>query len=448
MSIPAPHLRRQLFSLTAPIFVEILLIMLLGAMDVIMLSQYSDNAVAAVGVDTQILNMVFIVFEVFTAGTMVLCARYRGAREERDMTRVIGISLLFNGLAGLAVSLMLVFAAEPILAVMGIRPDLMPDAASYMRIVGGFAFLQGLSLTISAVLRSLEMAACPMFVTLLVNILNMAGNYTLIFGHFGAPALGVTGAAISTSLCRGVALLILAYILHRKGVRFPLAWFRPFPFDKARELLNIGLPAAGEFFSYQFSQIVITFFINKLGNEALAARTYCVNIIMFSYLFAQAIGQGGSILVGFLIGKHRLEAAYKMGWFCFKAAVAVTLSISMLTALLGSTIMRLLTDNPVIIHTAVLILFLDIPLEFGRPVNILAGFMLRSASDAGYVFRVGVAIMWTVSVGLSYLFGITLGWGLAGMWAAFILDENIRALLLGRRWRGRKWALKFRGRVA
>ena len=120
----------------------------------------------------------------------------------------------------------------------------------------------------------------------------------------------------------------------------------------------------------------------------------------------------------------------------------------MLTALLGSTIMRLLTDNPGIIHTAVLILFLDIPLEFGRPVNILAGFMLRSASDAGYVFRVGVAIMWTVSVGLSYLFGITLGWGLAGMWAAFILDENIRALLLGRRWRGRKWALKFRGRVA
>lgn len=448
MPSSSPHLRRQLFSLTTPIFVEILLIMLLGATDVIMLSQYSDNAVAAVGVDTQILNMVLIVFEVFTAGTMVLCARYRGAREERNMTRVIGISLLFNGLAGLAVSLLLVLLAGPILSVMGIRPDLMGDAVSYLRIVGGFAFLQGLSLTISAALRSLEMAAYPMYVTLLVNILNVAGNYALIFGNFGAPALGVTGAAISTSLCRAAALTILAFILYRKGVRFPSAWFRPFPFDKVRELLGIGLPAAGEFFSYQFSQIVITFFINKLGNEALAARTYCVNIIMFSYLFAQAIGQGGSILVGYLIGKHRLEAAYRMGWFCFKAAVTVTVSISVISAVLGPAILPLLTDNPAIIHMAVLILFLDIPLEFGRPVNILAGFMLRSASDAGYVFRVGVAIMWTVSVGLSYLFGITLGWGLAGMWMAFILDENIRALLLGRRWRGRKWALKFQGRAA
>lgn len=75
----AAHLRRQLFSLTSPIFVELLLIMLLSAVDVIMLSQHSDNAVAAVGVDTQILNMVFLVFEVFTAGTTVLCARYRGA---------------------------------------------------------------------------------------------------------------------------------------------------------------------------------------------------------------------------------------------------------------------------------------------------------------------------------------------------------------------------------
>lgn len=448
MPTPLPHLRRQLFSLTTPIFVEILLIMLLGAMDVIMLSQYSDNAVAAVGVDSQILNMVFLIFEVFTAGTMVLCARYRGARQERNMTQVIGISLLFNTLAGITVSLLLAACAEPILRAMGIRPDLMDDASAYMRVVGGFAFLQGLSLTISAVLRSMEMATYPMAVTLVINILNMAGNYALIFGHFGAPALGVAGAAISTAACRGVALLILAFILYRKGIRFPLAWFRPFPFDKLRELLGIGLPAAGEFFSYQFSQLVITFFINKLGNEALAARTYCVNIIMFSYLFASAIGQGGSILVGWLIGKHRIEAAYKIGWFCFKVAVLVTVSISVTTALLGRTIMELLTANPAIVHMGVVILLLDIPLEFGRPVNILGGFMLRSASDANYVFIVGVTVMWSVSVGLSYLFGITLGWGLAGMWAAFILDENIRALLLGRRWRGRKWAIKFQGGAA
>ena len=440
----AAHLRRQLFSLTSPIFVELLLIMLLSAVDVIMLSQHSDNAVAAVGVDAQILNMVFLVFEVFTAGTTVLCARYRGARDPENVTRIIGISLLFNGISGLAVSAALAVFAEPVLSLMGIRADLMADAASYMRIVGGMAFLQGLAFTISAVLRSMEMASNPMLVTLLMNLLNMAGNYTLIFGHFGAPALGVTGAAISTSACRAVALCLLAFILFRKGVRIPLRLFRPFPFGRLKELLAIGLPAAGEFFSYQFSQLVITFFINKLGNEALAARTYCVNIIMFSYLFASAIGQGGSILVGWLIGRHRIEAAYRMGRFCFRAALAVTVSISAVTALLGRFIVPLLTGNPEIIHLCVIILFVDILLEFGRPVNILAGFMLRSASDSGYVFLVGVTVMWSVATALSYVFGITLGWGLIGMWAAFTLDELIRALLLARRWRSMKWAEKFR----
>ncbi len=439
----AAHLRRQLFSLTSPIFVELLLIMLLSAVDVIMLSQHSDNAVAAVGVDTQILNMVFLVFEVFTAGTTVLCARYRGARDQENVTRVIGISLLFNGLSGLLVSAALALFAEPILHLMGIRPDLMNDAASYMKIVGGMAFLQGLAFTISAVLRSMEMASYPMFVTLIMNILNVAGNYTLIFGHFGAPSLGVTGAAISTSGCRAVALCLLLFILFRKGVRVPLRIFHPFPFGKLRELLGIGLPAAGEFFSYQFSQLVITFFINKLGNEALAARAYCVNIIMFSYLFASAIGQGGSILVGWLIGRHRIEAAYKMGWFCFKAALAVTVSISVITALLGHVIVPLLTDNPIIIKLCTTILFVDILLEFGRPVNILAGFMLRSASDSTYVFLVGVSIMWSVATALSYLFGIVLHWGLVGMWIAFTMDEVIRAVLLARRWGSMKWAEKF-----
>lgn len=437
------HLRRQLFCLTTPIFVEILLIMLLGVSDVIMLSQYSDNAVAAVGMDSQILNMVLLIFEVFTAGTMVLCARYRGAKQPDKVDQVIVISLFFNFFAGVCVSLLLFFLAAPILRLMGIRPDLMADAIIYMRVVGGFLFLQGLSLTMSAILRSMELASLPMVVTLLINILNILGNYALIFGNFGAPALGVLGAAISTSACRAVAVLLLAFLLYRAGVRVTMASLRPFPLQRLRELLAIGLPAAGEFFSYQLSQLVITFFINKLGNEALTARTYCVNIIMFSYLFASAIGQGGAIVVGYLIGKCRMQAAYKMGWFCFKAALLVTVSISIVTALLGRNIMELLSSNPAIIQMGVSILFLDIFLEFGRPINILAGFMLRSASDSTYVFFVGVIFMWSVATGLSYVFGIVLGWGLLGMWIAFTLDEIIRAILLGRRWRSMKWATKF-----
>ena len=439
MSIPAPHLRRQLFSLTAPIFVEILLIMLLGAMDVIMLSQYSDNAVAAVGVDTQILNMVFIVFEVFTAGTMVLCARYRGAREERDMTRVIGISLLFNGLAGLAVSLMLVFAAEPILAVMGIRPDLMPDAASYMRIVGGFAFFQAISLTLSSILRSAGMAYYPMQVTFLINIINIIGNYTLIFGHFGFPALGVEGAAISTSFSRGVAMCLLLFILFRKKLTFPPSFLWPFPFGVLRKMLSIGLPSGGEQLSYSLSQVVITYFVNMLGNEALAARTYAVNIVTFSYVFAMSVGQGGGICIGHLIGKGHKNAALLLGRYCIRITLMISFSVALLSALLGKSVMGLLSDNPEVVSLTALILCIDVVLELGRAVNILCVNFLRATGDAVYPFIIGLIFMWGVATVGGYVLGVTLGFGLVGMWIAFTMDESIRAALFWRRWQSRRW---------
>lgn len=99
-----------------------------------------------------------------------------------------------------------------------------------------------------------------MLVTVVVNILNIIGNYSLIFGKFGCPELGVEGAAISTAFSRGVSMVILFVILFRKHIhRFPLAYFRPFPFIELKNLMRVGLPSAGEQLSYSSSQVVITF---------------------------------------------------------------------------------------------------------------------------------------------------------------------------------------------
>ena len=90
---PTKTLRGQLFRLTGPIFVETLLIMLLGAMDTFMLSHYSDDTVAAVGVVNQLLSLVFLVFGVSTVGTSVLCSQYLGASQQANVRQVIGVSL-------------------------------------------------------------------------------------------------------------------------------------------------------------------------------------------------------------------------------------------------------------------------------------------------------------------------------------------------------------------
>ena len=351
--------------------------------------------------------------------------------------------MLVNLLVGGIISLILFTMARTILQWMGLGPELMADGMDYMRIVGAFAFFQAISLTLSASLRSANKAIYPMLVTVVVNILNIIGHYSLIFGQFGCPELGVEGAAISTAFSRGVSMVILFVILFRKHIhRFPLAYFRPFPFIELKNLMRVGLPFAGEQLSYSSSQVVITFFINMLGVEALATRTYCVNIIMFVYLFSISMAQGGAICIGHLIGEKKPHAAFLLGKYVMKKSVMITLILSGIIAASGHAILSWLTSNPEIIRMGVIVLLIDVVLEIGRPINIFATNALRAAGDVNYPFYVGLVVMWSVAVGIGYLFGIYWAWGICGMWVAFALDENIRGIIFVRRWYGMKWVNK------
>ncbi|MCD7925097.1 MATE family efflux transporter [Bacteroidaceae bacterium] len=435
--------RKNLAKLAVPIFIETLLIMMLGAVDTVMLSQYSDNSVAAVGVVNQLIMFAFLIFEVINIGTSVLCSQYLGAGMHKNMVQVVGVSLILNLVFGLFVSAVLHYGAHFLLTTMGLRPELMDYGVNYMEIVGAFAFFQAISLTISASLRSANKAVYPMMVTVVVNILNILGNYSLIFGKFGMPALGVEGAAISTAFARGVAMVILFVILFRKHIpKFPLAYFRPFPVKELKNLLKIGVPSAGENMSYSFSQVVLTYFINMLGNEALTTRTYVVNIVMFVYLFAIAMAQGGAICIGHLVGQKKIHAAYLLGKYVMRISILVSLVLSCIWALMGHTLFTWLTDNPEIIRLGTIILFVDVILEVGRAINIYATNALRATGDVNYPFYVGLVVQWSVAVGCGYLFGIHWGWGLVGMWCAFLLDENLRGIIFVQRWNSLKWAKK------
>ena len=436
-------LRRQLAMLSVPIFIETLLIMMLGAVDTFMLSRYSDESVAAVGVVNQIVMLAFLVFEVINLGTSVICSQYIGAGLNKRIPSVVMVALLTNLLLGLAVSGVLYFGDEMILRAMGLNEVLLPYGTAYMRIVGAFAFFQALSMTLSAALRADNLAIYPMAVTFIVNIVNIFGNYTLIFGKFGMPALGVEGAAISTATCRGIAMLLLFIVVRRTIVkRIPWNVFVKFPWRELKNLLRVGLPSAGEQVSYSSSQMVITYFINMLGVEALATRTYCVNLIMFAYLFCISIALGGAICIGHLVGHGRTRGAFLLGKLVMRLSIIITASLSLLLAIAGPWVMPLLSSNPEIISLGCTILWIDVLLEFGRPTNIFATNALRAAGDVNYPFYVGVVVMWSVAVVAAYFAGIVFGLGLVGMWLAFACDENIRGVVFIRRWYSMKWASK------
>ncbi len=439
----AKGLKRQLASLTGPIFIETLLIMTLGAVDTVMLSRHSDASVAAVGVVNQIVMLCFLVFEVINLGTSVLVSQYIGARLNDRVEKVVGVSLLVNLVIGLAISAMLYFGATAILRLMGLNDLLLGEGRGYMRIVGAFAFFQALSLTASAALRASNRAIYPMVVVGIVNILNIAGNYILIFGRFGAPALGAEGAAISTATSRAIAMVILNIILfHTVIKRFPWEIFRRFPTREFSNLLKIGLPSAGEQFSYSSAQIVMTFFINMLGVEVLAARTYVVNITMFGYLFCIAVSQGGAITIGHLVGKGKIHGAFILGKYVMRLALVITVTLSVAIASCGHSLMSLLTDNPEIISIGAALLWFDVLVEIGRPVNIFATNALRATGDVNYPFYVGLIVMWSLQVAGGYLCGIYFGLGIYALWLMIASDEITRGIIFTRRWWSMKWAGK------
>lgn len=439
----AKGLKRQLASLTGPIFIETLLIMTLGAVDTVMLSRHSDASVAAVGVVNQIVMLCFLVFEVINLGTSVLVSQYIGARLNDRVEKVVGVSLLVNLVIGLAISAMLYFGATTILRLMGLNDLLLGEGRGYMRIVGAFAFFQALSLTASAALRASNRAIYPMVVVGIVNILNIAGNYILIFGRFGAPALGAEGAAISTATSRAIAMVILNIILfHTVIKRFPWEIFRRFPTREFSNLLKIGLPSAGEQFSYSSAQIVMTFFINMLGVEVLAARTYVVNITMFGYLFCIAVSQGSAITIGHLVGKGKIHGAFILGKYVMRLALVITVTLSVAIASCGHSLMSLLTDNPEIISIGAALLWFDVLVEIGRPVNIFATNALRATGDVNYPFYVGLIVMWSLQVAGGYLCGIYFGLGIYALWLMIASDEITRGIIFTRRWWSMKWAGK------
>ena len=438
------NLRKDIRTLTLPIFIEMLLVTLMGATDTFMLSQYADEAVAAVGVANQLITFAFLVFQIINIGTSVLCSQYLGAGNRLKMEQVTAMALLLNIISGAVISFILSAGAPWLLTWMGLSPNLMQYGLPYMQLAGAFAFFQALHLTVSASLRADHKAIYPMITVMIVNVVNAIGNYALIFGHLGMPALGVEGAAIATNISRGVAAFTLFCVLFTRHIpfgRLMQAFSAPLKelTHEMKNLLRIGLPSAGENMSYNAQQVVITYFINMLGTEALTTRMYVVNVVMFVYIFSICIAQGASIVIGHLVGDHRYHATLKLGWYALRVAISITMVLSVLFAIMGKQIFSLLTDNPDIIALGCTVLIVDIAVEIGKVSNIYYTNVLRSVGDVNFPFYVGITVQWIVGVLFGWLFGIAFAWGLVGMWCAFILDEGIRGSIFVWRWHSRRW---------
>ncbi|MDR0271632.1 MATE family efflux transporter [Paenibacillus sp.] len=432
--------RLSLVSLTWPIFLELFLFMLMGSVDTFMISSVSDDAVSGVGAANQIISIAILLLEVIGSGAAIVVAQYLGSKKRLEAAKVTGNALTLNLAVGLILSVIFLGFGGYMLRLLNVHGDIFDYAQSYMRIVGGGIFLQALINALAATIRTHGFTKETMVVSLLMNILHVAGNYLLIFGHLGFPAMGVEGAAISTVFSRLACLLVFFWLMYRvMEVRVEWQFYIRLSKEYIRKILSIGIPSALENVVYQVCQLIFTLYVTYLGAEAMATRQYAGNISMYIYLFSMAIGMGTAIIVGHYVGSRHNQEAYTRVFQSVKWALAATVVIDLIIIAFRVPLMSLFTDNTAIIRMGAQVLLLSILLETGRTVNIVIINSLRASGDARFPVYMGLLSMVCMSLPLGYFLIFRLHLGLAGVWLAIAADEWTRAVIMYFRWKSRAW---------
>ncbi|MBQ4901405.1 MATE family efflux transporter [Paenibacillus sp. Marseille-P2973] len=433
----------SLFAVTWPILVDSVLRMMLGTVDVFMLSRISDKATGAVGLANEIIYFCILMFGFVGIGTSVAVSQYIGAGREKEASRISAMAITMNLIFGILVSMTLLFFGETLLHLLKLDPEQIGIASHYLRIIGGFIWIEALSYAVSSVIRASGHTKSVMYVTLGVNLLHVTGNYLLIFGNLGFPEMGVTGAAISTVVSRFLGIIVLLVILYRRipapiRLKDYVTWKRSY----AKQVLSVGLPAAGEHLAWQSQYLMIMSFVNMIGITALNTHVYVMNVSNYFMALALAIGAGTEIIVGQMVGAGEMKEAYRRLMKSVRISFILTFAVVGVAVIFRHGLIGMFTEDPAIIAAGASIFLLSLIIEPGRTFNIVIINSLRAAGDARFPVMMGVLSMWGVSVPLAYFLGVHLGFGLIGVWIAFTVDEWLRGLIMLLRWRSRAWEKK------
>lgn len=442
-SAQRPRRSGGILSLTWPIFIELLLQMLVGNADQIMVGWYDPNGVGAIGNANQITNLLLLVFSVICTASMILIAQYIGAEDTKRVNETYTVSLVVNGIFGLAIGGLLMALCGPIFHLMKVPEEIFADTCLYIRIIGGGMVFQSIYLTFTAFFRSSQMMKETMLISVLINLMNIGGNALLINGAFGLPALGVAGAAVSSDVSRIFGVVVIAILFRRRfGPVIRLSHLRPFPVDQLRRLLRIGLPTGGESISYNLSQICIQSICNNFALFVINTRVYANMFAMLTYMFASAVSQATQVVVARLMGAEQIEEVDRRVKRTLLVSLVISTLVSVVLYLFSTPLLRLFTSDQAVLELFHTIMLIEIPLEIGRAVNIVMCRSLQACGDIRFPIAICVFSAWLTAVGGGLLLSMPMGLGLAGLWIAMACDECLRAVLFLWRWRSRAWCRK------
>lgn len=441
------HYRSETIKLTIPVFLELLISSLFGMVDMMMVgnsgaAHITTPSIAAIGITNQVMFIGIAIAQSIGAGGTAMISRYCGAQEEEKIPNVVKhLIVIMIILVIIPFVTLNQLVPQKIMTFIGAEQDTINIGINYFRVVIlGFIF-QSLNLAIFASMRGAGDTRTPMMINIFVNLLNVFGNYILIFGKLGLPAFGVTGAGISTSLSHVIAFIILIIILLNESHIVKLDLSKGFRFNKPiiENLVRIGGPAALEQVGFRMGVVLFIKIVSGLGTVVYATHQIASNIISLSFSPGQSFGIAASTLVGRSLGEERVDKAEIFIKESNRLALISSIFFGAIFYFFGPQITGLYTDDLSVIQESINIMkVMAIIQPFQASAFALSG-GLRGAGDTVSTLIVTMVGVIVIRLSVAYVLINIVGIGLVGAWLAMLFDQIVRWIGISLRYRTGKW---------
>lgn len=431
----------DLRKLLIPLMVEQLLNSMMGMVDTVMVSNVGGAAISAVSLVDSINVLVIQLLSALATGGTIVCSQYLGRKDAKGSNNAARQVLLATFSISLVMAVFCILFCHPLLRVIfgKIEEDVMTASVTYFYVTAlSFPFI-GLFDVGGAFYRAEGNSRYPMTISIISNVMNIAGNAMLIFVfHWG-----VFGAALSTLVSRIFCAVVVMYSLRKPRQIIVISEYRKIrpDFSLIKKVLAVGIPSGIENGMFQFGKLAIQSSVSTLGTTAIAAQAMTVILENLNGIAGIGIGIGLTTIVGQCIGAGRKdEAEYYIKKLMVYGEIALIVSCLFVFAI--SKPITVLAGMEA--ESAKICLYMMGWITVIKPIvwngAFIPAYGLRAAGDVKYTMICSTLTMWLCRVALCRILIKYFGFGPMAVWIGMFADWTIRSVLFIHRFRGDKWA--------
>jgi putative MATE family efflux protein len=433
---------RTMLSLAVPVAFQQLITAGLNMIDVIMVGQLGETAVAALGLANQIFFLLILFLFGITSGMAIFTAQYWGKNDVGNIRKVLGICLVIAVSAAALFTLAAVFIPERLMGFYTEDLQVIELGSSYLRIVGLSYILTAISVSYISILRSITLVTMTVIVSVVSLALKTIVGYSLIFGHFGLPALGVQGAAIGTAVgwtFECILLLVLVYALKTPLAANPFSLFR---FERAFlfTVLRTSIPAAINEVIWSFGITTYNAVYARIGTDSIAAININATVEELMFVLFIGLGNACSVMVGNKIGENDKETAFEYSRRATILAVMLSVLGGVVVFFVRDVVTGLYQLSPSATYNLSQIMLVYSLSAWLRVFNFMLFIgALRAGGDTKYAMFTELFSIWVIGVPAALIGGFVLHLPVYYVYALVLLEEMVKAIIITRRYLSRKW---------